>query len=109
MNIVVLMKQVPDTYAERKLSASDNTLDRENVDAVINEIDEYAIEEALTLRDGTLTTDVTWTSPAGRTVRLEYLVTTDRVRKHAALVRLTVTPEFTGSITQNSNSADPPV
>jgi electron transfer flavoprotein beta subunit len=51
MNIVVLMKQVPDTYAERKLSASDNTLDRDSVDAVINEIDEYAIEEGLLLKE----------------------------------------------------------
>src|ERR671921_893890 len=51
MNIVVLMKQVPDTYAERKLSSSDNTLDREASDAVINEIDEYAIEEGLRLKE----------------------------------------------------------
>jgi len=51
MNIVVLMKQVPDTYAERKLSDSDNTLDREAADAVINEIDEYAIEEGLQLKE----------------------------------------------------------
>ena len=51
MNIVVLMKQVPDTYAERKLSASDNTLDRDASDAVINEIDEYAIEEGLLLKE----------------------------------------------------------
>ena len=51
MNIVVLMKQVPDTYAERKLSESDNTLDRDASDAVINEIDEYAIEEGLRLKE----------------------------------------------------------
>ncbi|UQX89920.1 electron transfer flavoprotein subunit beta/FixA family protein [Jatrophihabitans telluris] len=51
MNIVVLMKQVPDTYAERRLSPSDNTLDRAGVDAVINEIDEYAIEEGLLLKE----------------------------------------------------------
>jgi electron transfer flavoprotein beta subunit len=51
MNIVVLMKQVPDTYAERKLNPADNTLDRDGVDAVINEIDEYAIEEGLLLKE----------------------------------------------------------
>lgn len=51
MNIVVLMKQVPDTYAERKLSPTDNTLDRDASDAVINEIDEYAIEEGLLLKE----------------------------------------------------------
>ncbi|HTL23208.1 MAG TPA: electron transfer flavoprotein subunit beta, partial [Mycobacteriales bacterium] len=47
MNIVVLVKQVPDTWAERKLKDSDKTLDRASVDVVMNEIDEYAVEEAL--------------------------------------------------------------
>jgi electron transfer flavoprotein beta subunit len=51
MNIVVLVKQVPDTSAERMLDPADNTLDRESVDAVINEIDEYAIEEGLLLKE----------------------------------------------------------
>ena len=47
MNIVVCVKQVPDTWAERKLEPGDATLDRESVDGLINELDEYAIEEAL--------------------------------------------------------------
>ncbi|MGH3344150.1 MAG: electron transfer flavoprotein subunit beta/FixA family protein [Carbonactinosporaceae bacterium] len=51
MNIVVCVKQVPDTWAERKLDAQDKTLDRQSVDAVINELDEYAIEEALRLKE----------------------------------------------------------
>src|SRR5829696_3220646 len=51
VNIVVLVKQVPDTWAERRLSESDRTLDRESVDAVMNEIDEYAVEEALRLKE----------------------------------------------------------
>ncbi len=51
MNIVVCVKQVPDTWAEKKLNPSDNTLDRASVDAVVNELDEYAIEEALQLAE----------------------------------------------------------
>jgi electron transfer flavoprotein beta subunit len=51
VNIVVLVKQVPDTWAERKLSDSDKTLDRASVDVVMNEIDEYAVEEALRLKE----------------------------------------------------------
>ncbi len=51
MNIVVCVKQVPDTWAERKLMPSDSTLDRESVDGVMNEIDEYAVEEALRLAE----------------------------------------------------------
>ena len=50
MNIVVLMKQVPDTEGDRRL-ASDNTVDRSAVDPVINYIDEFAIEEGLRLKE----------------------------------------------------------
>jgi electron transfer flavoprotein beta subunit len=51
MNIVVCVKQVPDTWAERKLKPNDATLDRESVDGLINELDEYAIEEALQIKE----------------------------------------------------------
>jgi len=51
MNIVVCVKQVPDTWAEKKLDPSDKTLDRASVDGVMNEIDEYAVEEALRLKE----------------------------------------------------------
>jgi electron transfer flavoprotein beta subunit len=47
MNIVVCVKQVPDTWSERTLRPSDSTLDRDAADAVPNELDEYAIEEGL--------------------------------------------------------------
>ena len=53
MNIVVLVKQVPDTWAERRLSEADRTLDRASVDVVMNEIDEYAVEEALRIKEAT--------------------------------------------------------
>jgi electron transfer flavoprotein beta subunit len=51
MNIVVCVKQVPDTWAEKKLSDSDKTVDRDGVEGVMNELDEYAIEEALRIRE----------------------------------------------------------
>ncbi len=50
MNIVVCVKQVPDTWAEKKLN-SDGTEDRASVDSVMNEIDEYAVEEALRIKE----------------------------------------------------------
>lgn len=50
MNIVVCMKSVPDTTAEKRL-LPDGTLDRNSVSPVINPWDEYAIEEALRLRE----------------------------------------------------------
>src|SRR5260370_15463812 len=58
MNIVVCVKQVPDTWSERTLKASDFTLDRDAADAIINELDEYAIEEGLRIaeaHEGTVT------------------------------------------------------
>jgi electron transfer flavoprotein beta subunit len=51
MDIVVLVKQVPDSGSERSLDAADNTVARGSADNVVNEIDEYAIEEALTLKE----------------------------------------------------------
>src|ERR1700722_15321358 len=51
MKIVVCVKQVPDTAAERKLTPADGTLDRASVDGLINELDEYAIEEGLQIAE----------------------------------------------------------
>ncbi len=51
MNIVVLVKQVPDSGAERNLKSDDNTVDRGSASNVINEMDEYAIEEALKIKE----------------------------------------------------------
>jgi electron transfer flavoprotein beta subunit len=51
MNIVVLVKQVPDTWSERKLTDADHTLDREAADAVLDEINERAVEEALRIKE----------------------------------------------------------
>jgi len=40
MNIVVLVKQVPDTNSERTLNTADGILDRAASDAVLDEINE---------------------------------------------------------------------
>jgi electron transfer flavoprotein beta subunit len=58
MNIVVLVKQVPDTYSERKLR-SDGTLDRDATDAVLDEINERAVEAALQLKEAGESSEVT--------------------------------------------------
>src|SRR6266702_4051341 len=50
MNIVVCVKQVPDTAVERTLTG-EGTLDRASLDGLINELDEYAIEEGLKLAE----------------------------------------------------------
>lgn len=59
MKIVVLVKQVPDSGAERNLRADDNTVDRASASNVINEMDEYAIEEALRIQEASPGSTVT--------------------------------------------------
>jgi electron transfer flavoprotein beta subunit len=51
MNIVVLVKQVPDSGAERTLRPDDKTVDRASANNVMNEMDEYAVEAALKLQE----------------------------------------------------------
>ncbi|ALC05625.1 hypothetical protein CDES_05975 [Corynebacterium deserti GIMN1.010] len=48
--IVVLVKNVPDTWSKRTLE-DDFTLDREGVDRVLDEINEFAMEQALLLKE----------------------------------------------------------
>lgn len=48
--IVALVKHVPDTWSTKSLE-DDHTLDRTSVDNIIDEINEYSVEQALRLRD----------------------------------------------------------
>ncbi len=50
MNIVVCIKQVPDT-TRVKINPETNTLIREGVESIINPFDHYAIEEAVRLKE----------------------------------------------------------
>jgi electron transfer flavoprotein beta subunit len=49
MKIAVCVKQVPDSWAEKKMV--NGRLDRDSVDAVLNDLDEYAVEEALKIAE----------------------------------------------------------
>ena len=48
--IVVCVKHVPDATADRHFEA-DNTVDRVGVDGLLSELDEYAVEQALRLKE----------------------------------------------------------
>ena len=50
MNIVVCVKHVPDATADRRFK-SDNTVDRVGVDGLLSELDEYAVEQALQIKE----------------------------------------------------------
>ncbi len=57
MKIIALVKQVPDTGGERKLNA-DGTVDREASERIIDEINERALEVALSYKDTNKQTEV---------------------------------------------------
>jgi electron transfer flavoprotein beta subunit len=57
MKIVVLIKQVPDTWGERKLNLTTGWADR-NGENVIDEINERALEVALTIADADKSAEV---------------------------------------------------
>jgi electron transfer flavoprotein beta subunit len=61
MNIVVCVKYVPDATADRQFE-SDNTVDRVGVDGLLSELDEYAVEQALQIKEKADGDDVTVTA-----------------------------------------------
>jgi electron transfer flavoprotein beta subunit len=50
MNIVVCVKYVPDATGDRRFE-EDNTVDRVGVDGLLSELDEYAVEQGLQLKE----------------------------------------------------------
>ncbi|MDN3905557.1 electron transfer flavoprotein subunit beta/FixA family protein [Arthrobacter sp. YD2] len=64
MRIVVLVKEVPDTYGDRKLSLETGLADRAAGDVVMDEIGERALEAALTYADANAGTEVVLLSMA---------------------------------------------
>lgn len=71
MDVVVLVKQVPDSGSERTLREQDRTVERAN-SPVINEMDEYAIEEGIRLKEahgGTVTILTMGPAQAAQSIR----------------------------------------
>lgn len=51
MKVVVPVKRVPDTAGEKKIDPSDRTVDRDSVQSELCPVNEFAIEEALRLKE----------------------------------------------------------
>jgi electron transfer flavoprotein beta subunit len=51
MNVIVCVKQVPDTAAKVELSSDGKSIDTTDLAYVLNPYDEYAVEEALKLKE----------------------------------------------------------
>lgn len=58
MRVVVLIKQVPDTWGERRLDPVTGYVDRDASDRIVDEIDERALEVALSYKDRAKDTEV---------------------------------------------------
>ncbi|MGL5826458.1 MAG: electron transfer flavoprotein subunit beta/FixA family protein [Nocardioides sp.] len=58
MNIVVCVKHVPDAAGDRRFR-DDFTVDRAGVDGVLSELDEYAVEQALRIKEARAAGEVT--------------------------------------------------
>ncbi len=58
MNIVVCVKYVPDAQGDRTFT-EDKTTDREGVDGLLSELDEYAVEQALQAKEASGEGEVT--------------------------------------------------
>lgn len=58
MKIVVLIKEVPDTWGERRLDPGTGRVDRQASDAVLDEIGERAVEAALSYQDANAGTEI---------------------------------------------------
>ena len=72
MKIVVTVKQVPDTSAEKSFDSSTKHLNRTTIENVLNPFDEYAIEEALKIKEAlggdTKVTILTMAPESGREI-----------------------------------------
>jgi len=51
MKILVLMKMVPDVVEELEVGSDGTSLDQEYLRFIVNERDDYALEQALLLKD----------------------------------------------------------
>jgi electron transfer flavoprotein beta subunit len=72
MKIVVLCKYVPNATADRRFAEPDNTTERVGVDGLLSELDEYAVEEAMKVKeagDATVTILTLGPAPAADAVR----------------------------------------
>ena len=78
MKIVVTVKLVPDTTADKRIDPASKRLVRTGVDTVLNPFDEYAIEAALQLRD---------TLADGSTVTIFSMAPESRPRRRAQSAR----------------------
>ena len=51
MNILVFVKRVPDTESKIKIEHETNSINEEGLTYILSPYDEYAVEEALRLRE----------------------------------------------------------
>ena len=82
MKIAVCLKRVPDTETRIKIGADGRSIDEEGVKFVLNPYDEYAVEQALQLKESAGTGEVTaislGSSASQETIRTALAMGVDR-------------------------------
>lgn len=82
MNIVVLLKQVPDTESVIEISDTGKSIETDEIKWVINPYDEYSIEEALLIRensdDATVTVLTAGAEQCDEAIKVAYALGADQ-------------------------------
>ncbi len=98
MNIVVLMKQVPDTESQIEIDENNTGIDREDIKSVINPYDEFSLEEALLIKEnsgeGTVTVVSVGPDSVPEAIRVAYAMGVD----HAIHVNDELDDEVFGAV-----------
>ncbi|MBM3695204.1 MAG: electron transfer flavoprotein subunit beta/FixA family protein [Actinobacteria bacterium] len=94
MKILVLMKMVPDIVEELEVASDGRSLDQEYLRFIVNERDEYALEQALLLKDG-LGATVTVVAPDAPEV--DDVLYTARAKGADRLIKVTGLPAGSGA------------
>ena len=85
------------TWSTMNLGADGRTLDARTDAAQVS-----AYRQSLDLRDGLVTTSLTWTPQAGRATAVTFRVLANQARMHLGEVQMSVTPSWTGRLTLGS-------
>lgn len=69
MNILVLMKQTPDTESRIRLNADNSAVDASDLKYIVNPYDEYAIEEAIKISEKIPNSKITLVTVGGQNTK----------------------------------------
>jgi len=102
LNILVCLKQVPDTGTRIQLSKEGNGIDESGIEWIINPYDEFALEEALRIKERKQDTEVVVISMGPKRVEKALRTALAMGADRACLIETTEQTEKTSSSTSTS-------